>query len=183
MVRLFVALPLPEQVKEEIVGLQKGLPGAFWRPPEKLHVTLRFIGALDEAQAQDFARELRYIRFPAFHLRLKGVGYFASGGVPHHVWAGVEQEALVTELRDKIVSAARHAGLENEDRFKFVPHVTLGRLSGSDMDDVFRFIAANNLFKSDMFRAEFFSLFSSRARENGEGKYYIEEEAYPLVLV
>ena len=183
MIRLFAGLSLPNPIKEELSALQKGLPSALWRPTNKMHLTLRFIGNLDEPMAEDVLKELRYIRFPAFHYSLKGIGYFAKGDVPHHIWAGVEEDKAIRELQSKIDSAVRKAGAGQEDKFKFVPHVTLGKLYGTSMDELFTYIRDNNLFHTEPFEATSFTLYQSIARENGEGKYYKEIEEYPLMLV
>ena len=183
MIRLFAGIGLPEPIKEQLVGLQKGLPSALWRPAEKMHLTLRFIGNLDESMADEVLKELRFVRFPAFHLALKGIGYFAKSAVPHHVWAGVDTDKAVRELQAKIDSAVKKAGAGQEDKFKFTPHVTLGKLFGADVGDVFRYIQANNLFRTEPFEVTSFTLYQSIARENGEGKYYKEIEEYPLMLV
>ena len=183
MIRLFAGLSLPEDIKEQLSTLQRGLPSALWRPTEKMHLTLRFIGNLDDQLADEVLKELRYVRFPAFHFSLKGIGYFARGDIPHHVWAGVEEDKAIRELQAKIDSAVKKAGAGQEDKFKFIPHVTLGKLFGADMNDVFKYIQANNLFHTEQFETTSFTLYQSIARENGEGKYYKEIEEYPLMLV
>lgn len=182
MIRLFVGLDLPTEIKEQLCQLQKGLPSALWRPADKMHLTLRFIGNLDNAIADEVLKELRYIRFPAFHYSLKGIGYFEKSGIPHHIWAGVDEDKAIRELQQKVDSAVKRAGAGQEDKFKFTPHITLGKLFGADRDEVFKYIQQNNLFHSTTFQATSFTLYQSIARENGEGKYYKEIEEYPLML-
>ncbi len=183
MIRLFVGIELPQPVKEQLHALRGGLIGAKWRPMEKMHLTLRFIGEVEEHSADDIVRELKYIRFPAFHLGLKGIGYFAHGTAPHHLWAGVDSDKALSELQEKVARALEQTGLHIADRFKFTPHVTLARLNGTTMDDVYTFIAQNNLFKTEPFLVDGFALFSSHVRENGEGKFHLVEERFPLSLV
>ena len=183
MIRLFVGIDLPEEIKKQLAGLQKGLPSALWRPDKKMHLTLRFIGNLEEPIAEEVLKELRYVRFPAFHFSLKGIGYFERGGVPHHIWAGVDEDKAIRELQQKIDSAVKKAGAGQADKFKFVPHVTLGKLFGANRNEVFEYIRQNNLFHTDRFEATSFILYQSIARENGEGKYYKEIEEFPLMLV
>lgn len=183
MIRLFAGLDLPKQIKDELMTLQKNLPSAIWRPAEKMHLTLRFIGNLEEPIADEVLKELHYVRFPAFHFSLKGIGYFARGDIPHHIWAGVDEDKAIRELQSKIDSAVKKAGAGQEDKFKFIPHVTLGKLIGADIGDVFKYIQAHNLFHTEVFEASSFTLYQSIARENGEGKYYREIEEYPLMIV
>ncbi len=184
MIRLFAGLDLPLEIKKQLQNLQRGMPTALWRPMEKMHLTLRFIGNIEEELlAEEVLKELRYVRFPAFHFSLKGIGYFARSDVPHHIWAGVDEDKAIRELQEKIDAAIKKAGAGQEDKFKFTPHVTLGKLYGADMSDVYRYIQANNLFHTESFQATSFTLYQSIARENGEGKYYKEIEEFPLMLI
>ena len=183
MIRLFVGLELPEKVKEQLLSLDKNLPGALWKSADKLHLTLSFVGNVEEPVAEELVRELRFIRFPAFHLSLKEIGYFESSGMPHHLWAGVAEDKALRELQEKVEGVVRKVGLGNQDKFKFHPHVTLAKLQGTQLTDVMDYIGKNNLFHSELFLVESFSLFSSHAKEAGEGKYYKIEEQYPLSLV
>lgn len=183
MIRLFIGLALPDKVKEQLISLDKNLVGALWKGTEKLHLSLSFVGNIEEPQAEELMQELRFIRFPAFHLSLKEIGYFETGGVPHHLWAGVEESKALHELQEKIEAVVHKLGLDGQNKFKFHPHVTLARLQGTSVSDVMSYISANNLFHSDLFLADSFCVFSSHAKEAGEGKYYKIEAQYPLMLV
>lgn len=183
MMRLFVGLSLPEKVKEQLMTLDKNLTGALWKGPDKLHLTLSFVGNVEEPMADELVRELKFVRFPAFHLSLKEIGYFAVGDLPHHLWAGVDEDKALKELQEKVVAVVRKLGLGDQDKFKFHPHVTLAKLQGTSLSEVMTYISQNNLFHSDLFLVDSFYLFSSHAKEAGEGKYYKIEEQYPLMLV
>ena len=183
MIRLFIGLEVPKKVKEQLMSLDKNLTGALWKSADKLHLTLSFVGNVEEPLAEELIRELRFIRFSAFHLSLKEIGYFATGDIPHHLWAGIDEDKALRELQEKVEAVVRKLGLGDRDKFKFHPHVTLAKLQGTSLSDVMDYISKNNLFHSDLFLVESFSLFSSHAKEAGEGKYYKIEEQYPLVLV
>jgi len=183
MIRLFVGLELPEQIKTQLMSLDKNLPGALWKSVEKLHLTLSFIGNVEEPLAEELMRELKFIRFPAFHLSLKEIGYFETGGLPHHLWVGLEENKAIQELQEKIAGVVHKLNLDVQNKFKFHPHVTVAQLQGVSLADVMAYIAANNLFHSDLFLVDSFCLFSSHAKEAGEGKYYQVEAQYPLSLV
>ena len=64
--RLFVAIPVPEEIGLRLVPLQRDLNGASWRLPENFHLTLRFFGEIDEAKAK-----LRVLRLTCLHLGLR----------------------------------------------------------------------------------------------------------------
>jgi len=183
MIRLFVGLELPETIKAQLMSLDKNLSGALWKDEDRLHLTLQFIGNIEEPRANELMQELRFIRFPAFHLSLKEIGYFETGDIPHHLWAGVAENKALKELQEKVAAVVRKLRLADQNQFKFHPHVTLAKLQGTPMSEVMAYIGRNNLFHSDLFLVESFCLFSSYAKEAGEGKYYRVEEQYPLNLV
>ncbi|MDQ3471130.1 MAG: RNA 2',3'-cyclic phosphodiesterase, partial [Pseudomonadota bacterium] len=125
MHRLFVAIRPPEEIRDLLIDAMDDSPALRWVGDEQLHLTLRFIGEVERPLGHDVAAALARIRFPAFDLRLKGVGRFEqrSGGA---LWAGVEPRAPVAELAAKIERACLAAGLEPERR-AFHPHITLAR--------------------------------------------------------
>lgn len=180
MIRLFVGFEIPPPVRAELLRLQNHLPGAYWRTAERLHFTLSFIGDVREPDGEELLRELRFIRFPSFEMSLKGIGYFERAGIPHHLWIGVDADEALKALQLKVESAVRRVVDRTAERFKFFPHVSLARLQESTRDDVYGYIARNNLFCSSPFRLDSFALFQSIARESGEGKHYRVIENYPL---
>src|SRR3546814_8570820 len=95
MIRLFTALSLPDAVRSRLAMLQSGVPGARWIRPENLHVTLRFIGEVDQHVAADLDAELARTVAPGFDLSLDGVGHFGPARKPTSLWAGIgRSEAL-----------------------------------------------------------------------------------------
>ena len=73
MIRLFVAVPLPQAIQDRVAQLCWGLANARWVDPENLHVTLRFIGEVEESRFEDIDLALSAVRAPAFQLKLRGV--------------------------------------------------------------------------------------------------------------
>ena len=176
MMRLFVALALPDPVAESLLALQGGVPGARWMTRERLHVTLRFIGEVDGRDAIAIDDALATIRAPRFSLELKGIGEF-GGKNPRALWAGVREGEQVAHLQRKIESAVQRIGLPPEAR-KFVPHVTLARLRGSPRDRVITFLSAHALYASGAFEIGAFILYSSVLSPNGS--LYRPARAYAL---
>lgn len=183
MKRLFVGLQIPENVIQTLAELPTELTGALWKTPDKYHLTLEFVGNVEEPKAEEIERELKYVRFPAFQLALKEIGYFANGDVPHHLWAGVTPDKALRELQEKVENVIKKIQEKPQDRFKFYPHVTLAKLQGTSLDDVFGYIGQNNLYHSPEWQVTSFCLFESHAKENGEGKYYTVLAEYPLSLI
>ena len=164
MIRLFVAIELPDDVREALTHLQAGLPGAHWIPDENLHLTLRFIGEVQEPAVDELGEALWRIRAPGFRLALKGVGKF--GGMSRRsparlVYAGVEAGRELTDLAMRIEHAITDAGFAPETR-KFHPHVTLARLRDTPPHRLGDFLAEHNLFQAPPFEVREFALFSSR---------------------
>ena len=183
MKRLFVGLQIPENVQQTLQELPPDLMGAIWKSPEKYHLTLSFVGNVDEPTAQEVERELSYVRFPAFYMALKEIGYFETGDIPHHLWTGITPDKALRELQEKVANSVRHAGADGQDKFKFHPHVTLAKLMGCGLSDVLHYIEKNNLYHSPEWQVTSFCLFESISRENGEGKYYKVLREYPLMLI
>ncbi len=176
MIRLFVGIELPEELRDRLAALGEGLPGARWVPAHNLHLTLRFIGEVDEALAEDLHQALESVRAPAFTQALGGVGTFAARGRPHTLWVGAEREPPLVHLRDKIESALVRAGLDPEGR-KFAPHVTLAKLADPKPDRLHHFLAAHSLLRAE-FEVERFVLFSSLL--GGGDPVYRAEADYAL---
>jgi 2'-5' RNA ligase len=177
MIRLFVALPLPQDVRERLSGLSGGLPGVRWIAPENLHVTLRFIGDVDEGVADDLHDALIGVRAPAFDITLGGIGTFGPERRPHALWVGVDRSPALTHLRDKVESALVRAGLEPEAR-RFTPHVSLARLKDSPGPRLAKFMAGGGGLRIGPIACDHFVLFSSHLGRNGAS--YTAEAEYPL---
>lgn len=177
MLRLFVAIGLPERVQDSLAALERGLPGARWLPPENLHLTLRFIGEVNEGLAEDAAGALSHVRAPAFELTLAGVGHFGQLQKAHSVWAGVEPCPPLVRLRDNVESALVRAGFRPEGR-KFKPHITLARIKGETGHHLANFLAEHNTFRHGPVTVSSFSLFVSHLSRNGA--IYQAAETYRL---
>ena len=176
MPRLFTALELPVDIVFSLSLLRGGLPGARWIDAENYHITLRFIGDIDDCTADDVADSLDQISRPSFSVALGGLGSFGSRK-PHCVWAGVTMTPDLIDLHAELERRMQRIGLEPERR-KFAPHVTLARLKGSSAADVAGYLALRGDFRSPPFPVGRFVLLSSRASRGGGP--YVVEEAYPL---
>lgn len=179
MIRLFCALELPSGLRDRLIALGGGLPGARWVPEENLHVTLRFIGEVPESSFDDIAAALSGVHAAAFDLTVAGVGHFEQSRRPTTLWARVERSNEMIQLHDRIESALRRAGINGGDRH-FQPHITLARLDRDiARDRVAAFLGTNSLFRAAPFRIEHFTLFSSVLGRSGPT--YRAETEFPLV--
>ncbi len=167
MHRLFVALEMPPAVHHSLIGLCQGVSDAKWADSAPFHLTLRFIGNVDDGLLQDIQNTLADIETPAFSLALKGVGYFPPRGPAKILWAGIEEAPLLLRLRGQVAATLEAIGLEPEQR-KFAPHITLARLKrGPATTRVGEFIATHALFRTEPFPVTQFHLYSSLLRPGG----------------
>src|ERR1700744_3944885 len=110
MLRLFVGIGFPPELKLRLSLLCGGVPGARWVDAGNLHLTLRFIGEVSEDIAADVDKALAEVKSPRFTLRLGGTGTF-GGNKPDVLWVGVERDPDLVRLRDKVERALIRAGL------------------------------------------------------------------------
>jgi 2'-5' RNA ligase len=177
MLRLFVGIGFPPELKLRLSLLCSGVPGAKWVDPGNFHLTLRFIGEISEDVAADIDDTLSRLRARRFMLQIAGTGVF-GGEKPRSLWAGVERSPELAGLRDKIEQALIRTGLSPEPR-KFSPHVTLARLRDSPLDKLHSFLAAHAHFRADPLRVEAFSLIASFQTKSGS--VYEDQADYPLL--
>jgi RNA 2',3'-cyclic 3'-phosphodiesterase len=176
MPRLFTGLEIPSAIAESLSALRGGLPGARWIDPENYHVTLRFIGNIDDVTAHEVASLLGRVRRRPFELRVEDLKSF-GGRKPRAVVATLVPAQEVAELQAEHERLMQRVGLEPEGR-KYLPHVTLARLRDSSSRQVADYLALRAPLRSPPFRISRFVLFSSRTSAGG-GPYVIEA-AYPL---
>jgi RNA 2',3'-cyclic 3'-phosphodiesterase len=127
MLRLFVALRPPAPVRDRLLATMGGVPGARWQSDEQLHLTLRFIGEVDERTAEDVAAALAGLRAAAPEIALAGVGRFGDRRRGWTLWAGLSPHDALAALHRKVDQACVRAGLDPERR-AYLPHITLARL-------------------------------------------------------
>lgn len=176
MPRLFTGLEIPSQTGLMLSLLRGGLRGARWIDPENYHITLRFIGDIDDRMADEVADALTRVRRAPVEIRLSGLGAFANGK-PHAVFARVEPTPELIELQGEQERLMQRLRLPAERR-RYVPHVTLARCRTSTNADVARWLAGHGGFAGHTFTAQRFVLLSSR--DSVGGGPYLVEEAYPL---
>jgi 2'-5' RNA ligase len=174
--RLFVALPLPEEVAQSLLLIQGGVPGARWQTRDQMHLTLRFIGEVDNQSAILLDEALAAIHAPAFALQLHAVGQF-GGKQMHSLWVAARRNEALEHLQRKVDSAIRRIG-QPQDAHKFTPHVTLARLRNPQTHKALEWLTHHALFTSAEFTVGAFQLYSSNL--TSDGSIYRVEQDYPL---
>lgn len=177
MIRLFVSLELPEDVRARLQLLCCDVPGARWADPDQLHLTVRFIGEVEEHVFHDIRDGLSGVQVEPFDIVLRGVGHFPPRGQPRVLWAGIDRCPALDLLHQRVDSALGRAGLPPERR-KFAPHVTLARLRGTPSRAVGSFLSQNGMFQSEPIRMDRFWLYSSQLSR--KRAVHRPEAEYPL---
>lgn len=178
MPRLFAAIDLPETVKDQLAGLCQGVPGARWVSREQMHLTLRFIGDVDNQRFEAIRQGLERVQAAPFEMALRGVGQFPPRGAARVLWAGVPVSPALMALQQQVASTLLDLGLEPEDR-PFAPHITLARLKSPPVPLLIgRYLNQYAAFHTPPIPVQAFALYSSLLRP--EGPVYRHEAVYPL---
>lgn len=133
MIRTFIALRLSDALEEGILDLAEELRGrgvrASWARRGTLHLTLRFLGDIEESRAATVEEAIRSAAagFAPFRLRSHSVGAFPSARKPRVLWVGIEPERRLFDLQAAVERAVGGLGFPRERR-PFRAHVTLGRI-------------------------------------------------------
>jgi 2'-5' RNA ligase len=177
MPRLFTGLEIPAEIAFALSLKRGGLHGARWIDPDNYHITLRFIGDVDNATAGDIEASLeRLANSLPFSVRLTHLGGF-GGNKPHALYAGVELNDTLARLQAAHERVLQRLGLPPEGR-KYTPHVTLARLRGTAPEELARYLALAGQFTPLEFPVSRFVLYSSR--DSVGGGPYVVEQSYPL---
>ena len=154
--RTFVAIDLPEPVREALEAVQDALPRGIGSPsdPDRFHLTLAFLGERPEAEVEAAHEALLTLRHPPVALRLGTLGTFpGEGGLA--LWAGVPDAVALRSLQSRVLSRLAGAGIALGRR-RFRPHVTLariGRLGGDEPQRLAAWLARWDAFPSPPFEA------------------------------
>jgi 2'-5' RNA ligase len=136
MKRLFIAVDISEEARNVAAKYISALREEFselrvgWERPEKLHITLAFLGRTEDSQIAEIGEILTRIakRHVPFQLAMSGRGVFPSARKPRVLWLGVEdRESKLTELAEDVIDEITRLGFEPEKR-KFSPHLTIARI-------------------------------------------------------
>jgi 2'-5' RNA ligase len=168
MIRLFVAIALPDALRRRLAMLCSGLRDAHWANEENLHLTLRFIGEVQEDRYPDIVGALDRVRVPEFDLILSGAGHFERGKRVHSVWVGVAPNPALMDLQERVDGVITRAGFEGDSR-RFVPHVTLARIpgQGAKPDAAAKWLSGVTMFRAPPMAVEQVTLFRSHLGHGG----------------
>ena len=171
--RLFVAAAIPEahrrRLASRLAALAGAAPRARWERPEKLHLTLRFLGEVAPERVEALGAALAAAAAAAAPLtaRLTAAGAFPAAGRARVLWLGIEPEAPLARLQAAVEEAVAPFAERAEGR-PFHPHLTLARCDPPwDARDVERFASALGMPAPEPFRIAAIALVESRLGPGG----------------
>jgi len=132
--RIFIAIQLNEEVRaylhEQTQRLARVLPSVRWVDPASLHLTLAFLGELDDEQlaAATTASATAAAMFRPFTLRLASLGHFGSARAPRVIWAGLSGNIPALQTLHRLLTTELAARGFATDERPFSPHLTLARV-------------------------------------------------------
>jgi 2'-5' RNA ligase len=188
-VRLFVAVETGPTVARAAATLVDGLrrraaslaprSKVTWIPPERLHLTIRFIGNVDEERRHALEAALQpVLDVPSFALAIAGIGTFPRSGHPRVIWAGVAKgQERLDEIAREVTTRLERAGVPAEDR-AFSPHLTLARVRDAAGLRSEPLIEPDRAAELGATRVEAITLFESRL--SPKGPTYVALQHTPL---
>jgi 2'-5' RNA ligase len=185
--RTFIAIELPQEIKSALSNIQAELKQAHadvkWVKPENIHLTLKFLGEIDETLVEKICAILEDIarQNTPFNLSLSDLGAFPKLNYPRVIWIGVTNDQPVVKIAEEIEKEAVEIGLPSESR-PFSSHITVGRvrsgLNRGALIEKLNFLKKNFPPSKLEFKVHSLTLFKSTLTPSGP--IYEALSTYPL---
>ena len=174
MMRTFIAVDMPEEVKEELINVQKKLRFGVFKLVKDFHITLHFLGEKTEEEIEDIKDVLSRIRFKSFDLELSDVGVFPSRKYITVIWVGTKGQGIY-ELQKLIDSQLSELNIEMNHNF--LSHITIARVKSTERNELLKLLD-NMSVKPIRFKVESFKL--KKSTLTPEGPIYEDLGVYEL---
>jgi 2'-5' RNA ligase len=183
-VRTFICIDIPGSIKTRIEGLQQGLrridAPVSWVKPSNIHLTLKFLGAVEErriARVCEAASRAARSTGP-IAITIAGAGCFPSARSPRVLWIGLEEiPAGLKTLYDAMETEMAGCGFPRESR-RFGPHLTIGRLRSQHNGRLLSEALVSTGFEPETFDAR--EIIVMRSNLNPKGSIYTPLAVVPL---
>jgi len=177
--RLFTAIDIPDDVRENLKGLTAELiPTAplDWSVEANWHITTKFAGEFSDGAAMEAA--LASVRVPAFDVEIRGLGWYPNPHQPRVFFAGVAAPEELGDLHDQTDAACGRLGIPRETK-RYSPHLTLARIKTPVPLIALREVIGDlPTIEFGKFRVRSFWLYASRMGK--EGSVYRKLKEFPL---
>lgn len=172
--RCFISISIPDEIKKGMTAIQERLKksGAdvSWTRPEGMHLTLKFLGEVEENRIKDIetALSISIIGIQPFTLDVAEIGTFPDVRRPRVVWIGLnENGSNLIKLQKNIEKEFERLGFTPEKR-GFTPHITLGRIrSRKNIEGLLNLINDEKTIDLDGFEVMNIHLMQSELRPTG----------------
>ena len=176
--RLFVALLPTDATRAALGKLNDDRPGFRWSAPTQAHVTMRYLGELDEPMVEQAEAALERVQVEPFWIAVGNVGRFPPRGRASVVWAGLNQHhPRLHQLRQQIDDGLLAAAVPIE-LSPFVPHLTVARVRDAAPETVEHWLKRHRGFAGPAWYVDHFALMESTLRT--EGAEHVVRRIYPL---
>ena len=166
--RLFIAIEIPEEIKEYISTIQNQLSYNYSKikpvTKQQMHLTLKFLGEVQPNKAKETIEALKQIKFKKFNFNLDSVGIFPNKSNIRVVWLGLKPEEDIINLQKEIDDKLER--LFDKDR-DFKPHITLCRVKHIENKNAFIEKIKNLRIESKNIDVSSFKLIKSTLTKNG----------------
>jgi 2'-5' RNA ligase len=173
--RLFVAVELPKEVQEYLAELQNQFKG-FGRlnlvKPEKIHLTLKFLGEVEESKIDNVKKELSQIKFRKTNAELSKLGVFPNENYVRVLWAGLKENKELQELAKAVSERLQNV---RKDDYEFKSHLTIARVKHLKDKQGFLKQLKSVEIKPLKFKVDNFKLIKSTLTEQGPIYEVLEE--------
>ena len=173
MIRSFIAIEIPQDLKNKIRewqdGLKKTVSGVKWVVPDNIHITLKFLGNINENQIPELKQAIinSVSGSGQFEIEVSGEGCFPNMRRPRVIWLGVEKgKDALKKIASNIENECRRIGFEKERR-PYSPHFTVGRVKFLKDTSALQKYFMENPFNPEIFRAEEIILMKSDLTPSG----------------
>jgi RNA 2',3'-cyclic 3'-phosphodiesterase len=185
LTRAFIAVAIPDGIKNQLAGLQSKLKRADadvkWTRPHGIHITLRFMGWLNKDDLEKTKQAVTTVarEFSPFDVEVKGSGTFPERGRPRVVWVGIsEGEKGLQQVAARLDQELIKTGLGAADK-PFRGHLTLGRVkTGKNLNKLVEYLDKEGAVSFGAFSANSICLFKSELRPEGAIYTVLREEFF-----
>lgn len=175
MKRIFMAIDISVEARRKVSGYIETLRGEFprvrvgWEKPEKIHLTLKFLGETDEKQLRNLieAVEKTARRIWIFKMRISETGVFPSPKNARILWLGAKDEAGSLRELNKILESECETNNFPREKRTFKPHLTIARLREPDKSAELVGVHTGNEFATASFDVKELIIFQSELHPNG----------------
>ena len=177
--RCFIAIDLPKEVKEKLVKIIEKLPKEISRfkavEKENLHLTLKFLGEINDYKVNWVIEQLKNLNIKKFKAYTKGIGFFPNENFIRVVWIGLEPQEIIKEIHEKIDKVLEREFKKDK---KFESHITLARIK--NIKDKRKFIEEIKKIKVPEIEFEVNEIKLKRSKLTRDGPIYSDIYVFKL---